>query len=229
MSPRIPGGEMKKNIFVRTFLLLFVTLFSQLFTGEGFAAQESEWSQEAALLSYEKGIRHIEIFSPDRRKIAIVDGVKLTVMKEEKCIPGIEDVGVSMLAELLWSPKSTAFSITESYGGAVGDWHVTVYEIKDGHVHILNVANEVVKSFKKHYRCKDPEDPNVGAVKWLNGGKLLLLAAEVPPHSSCPEMGKLRGYIVEIPTGRIVREFDERKLRADWGHYLGRRLSHKKK
>lgn len=220
---------MKTNIPVRIFLLSIVTLLGPLFIGEGLLAKEAEWSREASSLPYDKGTRHVEIVSPDKGKMAIIDGVKVIVVMEKKHLPNNEDTGVNALAELLWSPSSTAFSITESYGGEVGDWHVSVYEIRGGRVYRLNVTKEVVQSFKRHYRCKESEDPNVGAVKWLNGGKCLLLVAEVPPHSSCPEMGKLRGYIVEVPTGKIVQQFDERKLRADWGQYLGKRFNHKQK
>jgi hypothetical protein len=226
MSSGISGAEMNTNINGRIFLLLIAAVFGQLVTSTDVAAQVSQWSKEATSLSFEKGIRQIKNISPGEKKIAIIDGVKLLVMMEGKTLPGIEDAGVSTLAELLWAPDSTAFSITESYGGVVGDWHVTVYEIRDERVQRLNITADVVKSFKKHYKCKESEEPNVGAIEWLNGGKQLLLVAEVPPHSSCPRMGKLRGYIVKIPTGRIAEEFSERKLRSNWGPYLGNRLNH---
>jgi hypothetical protein len=147
-------------------------------------------------------------------------------VRDGKPLPGIEDAGVNTLAELQWSPDSTAFFITESSGGVVGDWHVIVYLHDGRRVRRVDVSKTVLQSFQKHYRCQEPEVPNVGAVTWLHGAKHLLLVAEVPPHSSCLEMGKIRGYIVDIPTGRIRQEYSEKKLRAHWGVYLGRRFKH---
>jgi len=219
---------MSTQVFLRILLLLIV-LCSPFFASKESASQEAQWSKEATTLAYKTGTRRIEILSPDGMKAAVIDGVALDVVMEGKRLPGIEDAGVSTLAELAWAPDSIAFFVTESYGGWVGDWHVRVFVIEDGKAHRMAITNEVVKSFKKHYRCKEPQDPNIGAVKWLNGSTKLLIVAEVPPHSNCPEMGKLRGYIVEIPTGKIVEQFDEKKLRADWGQYLGKRLSHKQK
>ena len=209
---------------LRLVSLLAAMLLAQWFPYRESAAEVAQWSMEATTLPYEVGTRQIEVFAPDRRKKAVIDGVRLSVVMNGKHLPGIEDTGVSTLAELQWSPDSTAFFITESYGGAVGDWRVTVYLSDGRRVRSLDVSKEVIKSFKKHYLCKEPEEPNVGAVKWLNGAKHLLLVAEVPPHSSCLEMGKIRGYIVDIPTGSILQEFTEKKLRPDWGVYLGRRL-----
>jgi len=215
---------MNRSALLRVFSLLAIMLLAQWFAYKEAAAEVAQWSREATMLSYETGARHIEIFAPDRKKKAVIDGIKLNVVTNGKHLLGMEDAGVNTLAELQWSPNSKAFFVTESDGGAVGDWHVTVYLSESRRVRSVDVSKEVVQSFKKYYRCKEPEEPNIGAVKWLNGAHRLLLVAEVPPHSSCLEMGKLRGYIVDIPTGKILQEFSEKKLRADWGVYLGRRL-----
>jgi hypothetical protein len=219
---------MKSQTLLPIFLLL-TSFFSGSLSAFEDSKIEGQWSKEATFLPYKDGIRKVEIASPDRRKIAIIGGVELSVVMDGKRIQGTEDEGISTLAELAWSPDSKAFFVTESYGGEVGEWVVWINVIEGERVRVINPAKDVSKSFKKHYKCYNAEEPNVGAVKWLNGGKHLLLVAEVPPHSSCPEMGKLRGYIVEIPTGKIVQEFDEAKLTTDWGPFLGKRFSGKQK
>jgi len=155
----------------------------------------------------------------------VVDGTSLAVTRKGARLAGIEKEGVAKLAELRWSADSAAFFVTQSYGGEVGEWLVWVYRIQGDRVQRTSVTQEVAREFKKHYRCREPEEPNIGAVKWLEGSNKLLLVAEVPPHSSCPEMGKVKGYVVEVPGGRIVQEFGDRELSLRWGRELGRRLS----
>jgi hypothetical protein len=191
------------------------------------ASAHGEWSREATLLRYKGETRKVEVIASDRRKTAVVEGVSVFVKADGRRLLGTENEGVSTLAELAWASDSTAFYMTQSLGGAVGEWRVAVYEVEKESVRVRDVTQEVMKQFKKHYKCKEPEEPNVGAVKWLNGSKELLVIAEVPPHSSCPEMGKVRGYLVEVLSGKITQEFGERELRARWGRYLGQRFSPK--
>lgn len=192
--------------------------------GENSPAGAGEWSKEATPLLYTGGTRRLQIRAPDPRKTAIIEGVRFYVAMDGRRLPGTEDKGVSTLAELAWSPDSRAFFVTESYGGAVGDWHVFVYIIEKARVRSIYVTEEVVRRFKRHYACYEPEEPNVGAIKWVTDSKQLLLVAEVPPHSSCPEMGKVRGYLVSVPAGAIIKEFTERQLRHRWTRYLGDRF-----
>ncbi len=180
------------------------------------------WSREATFLEYHEGARRIEIISPDRRKIVIIEGVAFDVVMDGARLPGTEEKGVTTLAELAWSPDSRAFFITQSYGGAVGDWHIRVYLIENGRVRVYNVSQDIVKEFRKQYNACEP---NVGAITWVHGSKKLLLVAEVPPHSVCPQMGEVRAYIVEVPTGKIVEEFDRKSLKARWGRHLGQRFA----
>ena len=99
-----------------------------------------------------------------------------------------------------------------------------VYVIEKESIRWSDVTQEAVKRFRKLYKCREPEDPNVGAATWVKGSEQLLLITEVPPHSSCPEMGKIRGYLVEVPSGKIIREYAEGDVRARWGWHLGYRF-----
>lgn len=207
-------------------LIFFVFILAAFCQPSPYVLAASElpvWSNAAVPL-YGNETRHFEVAAPDGTKVAVIDGVSLSVVAYGNRLPGIEHAGVSTLAELSWAPDSSAFFITESYGGAVGDWHVTVFMVTGGSVSRVNVGNNVMKSFMMHYRCEEPEEPNIGGIKWLNNGRQLLLAAEVPPHSTCPEMGKVMGYIVDIPSGKILQEFRDKALKDDWGQFLGQRF-----
>lgn len=201
------------------FLLSAIVLLSTVNAlGVESEGAQGAWAREAT--SVVDLVGRMGIRSPDARKVAFIeeDGGGLSVVKDGRRLLGIENRGVALpLAELSWASASTAFFITYSRGGEVGEWRVDVYVIEKESVRWSDVTQEAVKRFKKHYKCYEPEDPNVGAATWVNDSKRLLLITEVPPHSSCPEMGKIRGYLVEVPSGKIIREYAERDLRARWG------------
>ena len=190
-----------------------------------FGAEPGVWSSEAtSIRSYIDRERKLEISSPDKRKIVIVDGVRIAVMSNRKPLLETEDTGVGALAELAWAPDSLSFFVTESDGGIVGRWDTWVYLVENNQVRRVHITEDVAKRFKRHYQCDEPEEPNVAGGKWMHGSQQLLLIAEVPSHSSCPEMGKVEGYIVAVPSGKILEEMDKKKLMMNWGKYLGQRL-----
>jgi hypothetical protein len=65
---------------------------------------------------------------------------------------------------------------------------------------------------------------NLGVATWLNGGKGVLVILEVPPHSSCRNMGALVGYEVSLADLKIVERLPEATLRARSGGSLGSRF-----
>jgi len=135
-----------------------------------------------------------------------------------KTYAGIEGVEFSSLSELLWSEDSSAFTVTSSDGGWVGGWSVEVFLIKYSQIERVDVSSQAKKDVMRRYQCDEPqnEEPNLVAVAWREGSSQLLLVAQVPPHSSCREMGKLFGYIVSVPSGKIVERFSEARLRNEW-------------
>jgi hypothetical protein len=183
------------------------------------------WAKNATYLWSDGPLRCVKITSPDSRKTVYVGPTHLDVRIDDRWAPfPAERWEVETLAELLWAPDSSAFVVTQSDGGDVGTWLVAVYVLEGNGVARFDVARTVRESFQKRHPCDEPEDANVGAIAWLGGSKKLLLAAEVPPHSNCREMGKLGGFVVEVPSGRIIQELSDADLRAKWGSSLGERL-----
>ncbi len=206
-------------------IIFWVALFGTIGIHGVSLAEDGIWSKETILLSENPQTRKIQIVSPDKGMTATIDGIKLQVEKMGRRFSGIENESVATLAELGWSPDSRAFFITASDGGLVGSWSARIYFIEDAKVRPLNLTPGIVKRFKKQYTCSEPEEPNIAAIKWWNGSDKLLFVAEVPPHSTCPGMGKVMGYLVAIPSGKIIKEISEKKLKSDWGAYLGQRLT----
>lgn len=215
------------KIVSTVFLFAVIVLSSTNCISKEMTKDGASWSKEASILSYRDETRLIKLASPDGKKTAIVGELSIDVMVDGTTLPGTENYGVTSIAELGWAPDSKAFFVTQSLGGAVGEYRVTIFLIGTDSVRSLNIASEAMTEFEKRYECIEPVEPNIGAVKWVDGSKNLLLVTEVPPHSICPEMGKLEGYIVAVPTGRIIKEFSERELRAEYGQFLGTRFTKK--
>jgi hypothetical protein len=132
------------------------------------------------------------------------------------------------LTEILWSPDSKAFVVNASNGGVVGTWNAYYYSIDaQGRPVSTNLQDSLSAMTQKIPHCDDQEKANVGVAGWLDGGKDLLVVAEVPPHSSCRNMGAIRGFRVEVAPWSIVGEISESKLRRDWGRLLGPRFASK--
>ena len=182
------------------------------------------WSAEAIPLRYTGPQREMEIASPDGNKRVEIAGSTISVVSDGRRLAGLENSGVSAPAEICWSPDSKAFAITESYGGAVGEWLVTVYILTESSVETVDVAGAAIDSFRTGFKCLTEETPNAGFASWINGSGELLLALEVPPHSSCPDMGTIKGYIVSVPSGTILQKVDSLTLRQKYAHLLGPRL-----
>lgn len=183
-----------------------------------------EWSRDAVSLL--RGLRDtLRIPSPDKKNMVLFEGIDLAVVNDGKYLrPDSDNQADISVAELLWSDASNGFAITQSDGGLVGHWYVFLYLFKQGKVIPFQVGTQVLKSFGKRFTCSPPEEAYVAAVKWLAHGKQQQLVAEVPPHSDCPDMGMLRGYVVAVPSGKILKQYTEKQLLSKWRHYLGERL-----
>jgi hypothetical protein len=96
--------------------------------------------------------------------------------------------------------------------------------VNNQRVRRIEVTREVEREFKEKYKCVEPQPPNIGGIKWIDSSDKLLLVAEVPPHSNCPQMGLIMGYVVSLPSGKIMERFDLANLNIVWGNQLGLRL-----
>lgn len=130
------------------------------------------------------------------------------------------------LMEVLWSPDSQRLAFNVSDGGVVGSWEVTAYSVENrSKPAVISFAEEIKLLANALPQCEEKEDANIGIAAWLAGGKELLLVAEVPPHSSCRNMGALQGFRVSAATGKIIEQITEQSLRQKWNAVLGCRFS----
>jgi len=131
------------------------------------------------------------------------------------------------LMEVLWSPDSRNFVVNVSDGGLVGSWDTYFYSVdQDEYPAFRDIESLIRPIANKLPQCDMAEQANIGTVAWLNEGKELLLVAEVPPHSSCRNMGDLLGFRISVESWRITERISEDRLRKKWGKVLGCRFAH---
>jgi hypothetical protein len=149
--------------------------------------------------------------------------VSLEVIARGNRLVGTAEIGSLVNAEFAWSRDSKAFFVTYSDGGNVGTYHVKVVYLADAGLRVIEpIANG---SKLVRLKCFDQELPNVGAIKWMGrDSSWLLIAVEVPPHSSCASMGTFRAFEIALPNGEIIEGFGQieakKAFRADLGQEL---------
>lgn len=188
------------------------------------------WPGPTAIADFPAGGRSIEVRSPDGLKRINVndDDLKLMGANSTKIVGS--PIPVSDLAEILWAPDSKAFAITQSNGGWVGTWDVSVCYVESGGLRLVHLSKGALADFnhrkvtKKAPNGCEIQGGNIGAIAWVHGSEDLLLLAEAPPHSSDCDMGYLRGYLVEARTGTVLRRYAARDVGRIFSTDLGSRF-----
>lgn len=185
---------------------------------------------------------YLELAAPNRKyKLVVKGGVypALTVFEEKRPLKIIlpswvkspEDLSnprfvQSTGAEFMWAPDSHIFSATENYDlaspeVAAGGWRVLVYLIHSPDVTPIFVDTHAAAAYKRTFNCEYP--PGIGALKWVTENRLLLIA-EGSSGELCKDRRWLhqstRGYLVAIPSGRIVKTYSQKEL-ARWRNIFG--------
>ncbi|RJT43196.1 hypothetical protein [Rahnella woolbedingensis] len=118
------------------------------------------------------------------------------------------------LSEVLWWPKSEWFVVNYSDGGLVGAWNSYLYFVKNNKVKnridISHFLSERYINLKAN--CDEVEELNYGVVSWTNGGGAIIISAEVPPHSSCKNMGETIFISLNINSMKLKEEIKKSQL-----------------
>ena len=205
----------------RVLLTALILFFLLPGSGSPASAEEGTWSKLAYAIPSRRAFR---IPSPDRTKTVLVQEMMLAVTEAGGTVPGIEGFTLLFPSEIAWASDSKAFVLTANEGGQDEAWYVTVFVLEYDRVNYYDVTAEAAGRFKERFACLAGDEPNIGAIKWLKESKSLLLVAEVPARASCSDKNARWGYIVEIPSGKVLSELEPKKLQDDWGEYLGLRF-----
>lgn len=175
----------------------------------------SIWGGDAGTIPSPDGKKAIVIRPPQNPDSDETHTVTVTANGREYRI----EIGAWVNAEAAWSPDSKAFFITYSDGGNVGTYHVKIIYVEPKGLRIAEPVPNGRKLFVP--TCFDPERPNVGAIKWMgNDASRLLIAVEVPPHSSCAGMGTFKTFEIAVPDGSVLATYGQLQAKKLFGDAL---------
>jgi hypothetical protein len=133
-------------------------------------------------------------------------------------------IGEWVNAEVLWSPDSRAFAVTYSDGGAIGTYHVTIVQVTSNGLRY----SEPVPNGRSLFvpQCFDAELPNVAAIRWQNSdSSRLLIAIQVPPHSSCASMGTFHAFEISTTDASVVAKYGQLEAKKKFAKDIGVELA----
>lgn len=130
------------------------------------------------------------------------------------------------LSEIVWSPNSDWFSVNYSDGGLVGTWNSRLYFVKNGFLKRYVDINKTIsiEHDKLNPQCDEPEDLNFGIIMSMHSGNTLVIAAEVPPHSSCKNMGETKFFTFDLDKMKISKGINRSVLNQTIKNNLGCRF-----
>jgi hypothetical protein len=168
--------------------------------------------------------RHLEIPSPDRSLLFVVDGQEAHVLAKGQKVG--HSFTVTRDEEIVWSSDSRALLFTISFGaaGPVSADFGTVQGVPS--MADVSVTETIRKDFdSRHSNDQCHKEVNVAGLVWLNGSANAVLIAEVPPSPQCDESGGyFEGYVVSFPDGKIVERRSMREAIRRWHNLLGPRI-----
>jgi hypothetical protein len=132
-------------------------------------------------------------------------------------------MGSFVNAEVSWSPDSTAFFVTYSDTGAIGQYHLLVYRLNEHGINSIEPIPDGSKLFKPH--CMTTGPPNVGGIQWRRDSSAILIAVEVPAVSDCASMGTFRAFEITLPSGKVLKVYDQLQAKAQFEDSLGKELA----
>jgi len=182
---------------------------------------------------------HLELEAPDNRHKFVAVGSdypKVSILNKDKPLSIVLPSWVTSAqdsasprrvqptgAEFMWALDSRALAATENYklaslNIAGGGWRVLVYLVHPLFVKPVFVDRQVAVAYKEAYKCKYL--PDVGALKWTGSNRLLLLAQGAVNEQCRNRNWGTRGYLVAIPSGRILRTYTQKQLKR-WKKIFG--------
>jgi hypothetical protein len=157
----------------------------------------------------------VSVWSPDQsRRIQLRKNFKLRVESGGIIIGEFGLVDDPANTAIKWSSDSRSFYV-EMSADTIGVQLVAYTVI--GHTLLKLKGPEVVaREFGEKHSCKSHEN-NLHVVRWEDGSQRLLLMPEVYPTSDCGlEMGYSEGFLVDAESGKIVKQYPQAVIEADW-------------
>lgn len=126
-------------------------------------------------------------------------------------------------AELLWAPDSRALAVTYEDDEERLRTAILVRRKPRGWRRV-NLAEAVAKVYRAPAGCAGDIAPDLVSLGWTSG-KRLIVAATMPEKADCPAKRRFTAYFVDVPSGKVLMEIDQRTAERRYRAMLGRKLA----
>jgi len=115
---------------------------------------------------------------------------------------------------VIWANDSSGAFVFFSNGGANCCWETRLVSFYEGHITVTDPTRQVAQDFiayrdKLGIKCElHHEYPNLYPIGWLDR-EHALIAAETVHHSVCDCYGSFRAYEIDLPSGKVVKAFNQ--------------------
>jgi len=124
-------------------------------------------------------------------------------------------------AEVLWSPDSAAFAVTQTAGGGGFGIRAYVFFVDSTGLQKIDISAPVARAFRVPGRCEIKVASNVGVIDWVRDSHRILVAAEVAPVSVCECNGSFSVYEVSLPAATLGRVYSQSHAKRELWDLLG--------
>jgi len=138
--------------------------------------------------------------------------------------------------EVLWSPDSSAFSLTGNPNGYTNE--TRLYRITATGPELVNMGVVMREMGSTYPPCVGMTHPNVdfcnsirdgsgynyATFAWTGAHTAVLMAEVVPTGNYGKYLGQIRGYEFDVATGEIVRVMDAKELQRRWQYRMAWKL-----
>jgi hypothetical protein len=163
----------------------------------------------------ERGMRHLEVPSPDGTVTLRVDGSQGSFFEKGRQTGPAFTVAAD--EEVVWSSDSKALLTTVSLGG-LGPAKTGVLYVHADSASLPDLTKLVQDDFAARHKGKPcNQNVNVGALTWEEKTTRAVLVAEVPSSSACGAMmGHFEAYELSLPDGKILARYTMEKTIQKW-------------
>jgi len=159
-----------------------------------------------------------QVPSPDKKYSVVLGGYNennesgrgwLRVFQGRKLLSRFTLKHLSAGIWLNWAPDSNAFFLMWSDGGAIGNFHVRVFRIRNDRVVELPTMKIAEAEFATEHYCRSRRNNSL-ALRWPNGSDSLVIATGVYPTSDCgKDLGFTIAYVVRTDDGKIIKRYSQ--------------------
>jgi hypothetical protein len=138
--------------------------------------------------------------------------------------------------EVLWSPDSSAFSLTGNPNGYTNQ--TQLYRVTSTGPQLVNISPIQREMGSTYPPCigmtnpdvefcnsiRDGSGYNYATFAWTSAHTAVIMAEVTPTGGYGKYLGQIRGYELDVSTGQIIRTMDARELKRRWQRCMAWKL-----